>query len=645
MDMEMTSLNLTLGAKPNNEKRWYDQSLLLAGLEEREIEAKRLEALRDYQVLDTAPEPCFDDLTRLAADICQVPIAAISLTDTNRQWFKSKVGIVATEEPRNITFCSYTIQQTELLIIPDTLADKRFATNPCVFSYKIRFYAGAPLLDPNGLALGTLCVLDYVSRELSNEQQQALGILARQVVTQLELRRNLKVLKQSIAESQRWEKLLLHNALHDALTGLPNRVLFMERLGQALERTKRCEDNLFAVLFLDLDRFKIVNDSLGHMIGDQLLQAFARQLQTCVRDKDTVARLGGDEFAILLEDIQDVANAIHIADHIQKTLTLPFILNGYDVFTSASIGIALGSIGYDKPEDMLRDADTAMYRAKALGTTTHYQVFDKIMHAQAMALLQLETDLRWAIERNEFRIHYQPIVSLSSGKIIGFEALLRWQHALRGLVSPMEFIPMAEETGLIIPIGWWVLREACRQMRAWQLQFPVSLPLTMSVNISSQQFSQPDLIKQIQQILDETGLEPRNLKLEVTESVLMANAESTAATMLQLQALGIQFSIDDFGTGYSSLSYLHRFPISMLKIDRSFVKNMDFDVENNQIISAIMALAWSLGMNVVAEGIEKKKQLSQLQELKCEFGQGYFFSKPLDSEMASALIAAEALQL
>jgi diguanylate cyclase (GGDEF)-like protein len=446
-------------------------------------------------------------------------------------------------------------------------------------------------------------------------------------------------LQNEVTERKRVEKQLLHNAFHDSLTNLPNRALFMDRLEHALAYSKRHKNYLFAVLFLDMDRFKAVNDSLGHSKGDQLLIAIARRLEECLRSGDTITRLGGDEFVFLLEDIKDINKATDVADRIQKALTLPFNLGGHEVFITTSIGIALSTKVYQQAEDILRDADIAMYRAKALGKGG-YEVFDTSMHTQALTLLQLETELRRAIERGEFRLYYQPIVLLESGRITGFEALVRWQHPDRGLVSPADFIPLAEETGLIIPIGWWVLREACRQIRTWHVKFPVTEPLAISVNISGKQFSQPDLIEQIEQILQETGIDARSLKLEITESVLMENAESAAAMLVQMQALGIRFSMDDFGTGYSSLSYLHRFPINTLKIDRAFINGLNVDMEKMDIIRTIVALACSLDMDVIAEGVETCQQMYQLKALKCDFGQGYFFSKPLNSEMAAALIAA-----
>lgn len=443
---------------------------------------------------------------------------------------------------------------------------------------------------------------------------------------------------QDITDRKRAEERLLHEAFHDGLTGLPNRALFMDHLKLSVERGKRRDDRLFAVLFLDLDRFKIINDSLGHMVGDQLLVGIARRLEICLRPGDTVARLGGDEFTVLLEDLTSVAEVIEVAERLQKALALPFNLNGHEVFSTVSIGIALSSTGYDRPEEVLRDADTAMYRAKMLGKARH-EVFDKTMHAYAMNLLQMESDLRRAIERKEFVLHYQPIVALESGSITGFEALIRWEHPDRGFVPPDQFISIAEETGLIIPIGHWVLEEACRQIQEWQEEFPQYPPLQISVNISSKQFINSKLIDQIRQVMQETRVDPHSLKLEMTESMVMENFDTAIEMLLQLRELGIELSIDDFGTGYSSLSYLHRFPISTLKIDRSFVSSMNDHNENAEIVRTIVMLARSLKMNVVAEGVETKDQLTQLALLECEYGQGYYFSKPLDVSAASHLLA------
>lgn len=442
-----------------------------------------------------------------------------------------------------------------------------------------------------------------------------------------------------ITQRKSAESQLLHQAFHDSLTGLPNRLLFLERLEYALRRSQKVEGYLFAVLFIDLDRFKVVNDSLGHNIGDQLLVAIAQRLKACVRPGDTVARLGGDEFTVLLSDILDVGDANSVADRILQHLSMPFHLSGHEVFTTASIGIAISHSAYKQAEDLLRDADTVMYRAKALGKA-RCEIFDPTLHNQAKARLQLEIDLRRALERQELQVYYQPIVSLNNEKITGFEALVRWQHPQLGFISPAQFIPVAEETGLIILLDLWVLRQACRQLRTWQQQFPLT-PLIISVNISGKQLAQPDLVQKIEQILQETSFDARNLKLEITESVLVENAAAATAILKQLKALGIGLSIDDFGTGYSSLSYLHRLPIDTLKIDRSFVNDVDCDPEKMEIIRTVVGLAWNLSMDIVAEGVETKKQMYQLQALRCEYGQGYLFSKPVDSQKAEALLSQQ----
>jgi len=453
-----------------------------------------------------------------------------------------------------------------------------------------------------------------------------------------ELSHYVAELERAGTELQQSKEHFRHAAFHDALTSLPNRSLLNEKLKSAIERAGQREGHQFAVLFLDLDRFKNINDSLGHTIGDQLLVTLARRLEHSVRDMDTVARLGGDEFAILLEGIKSANDATYMAERLQKELASPFTLGGHEVFTTVSIGIALGETGYDHPEDILRDADTAMYRAKESGKA-RFEVFDTSMHARASNLLRLENDLRRALERQEFRVYYQPIVALETGHIAGFEALVRWQHPERGFIAPAEFISVAEDTNLIIPLGLWVLEEACRQMVRWQWQSTANKSLTLSVNLSGKQFTQPDLVERIEGILEETGLDPRRLKLEITESVVMENAEAAIAMLVRLKALGVQLSIDDFGTGYSSLSYLHRFPLDTLKIDRSFVNLMNESADNSEIVRTIRTLAGNMGMEVVAEGIETLGQLTRLMELNCEYGQGYLFSKALAAEAAEALLA------
>ncbi|MGK7917143.1 MAG: EAL domain-containing protein [Prochloraceae cyanobacterium] len=460
-----------------------------------------------------------------------------------------------------------------------------------------------------------------------------------QLNAQLEqrVRQRTAQLEREIAEHKKTQHQLQHLAFHDPLTKLPNRSLFLNRLRQVINRTSQQPNYFFAVLFLDCDRFKLINDSLGHVVGDKLLVKVAARLKSCLRSIDTIARLGGDEFAMLLQEVQDISNATCIAQRINEKLKLPFHIDEHEIFINVSIGIVLGTEDYQQPERIIRDADTAMYRAKELGKGC-YQVFNTSMHDSSVNFLILETDLQRAIARQEFAVHYQPILSLPSNSLSGFEALVRWHHPEKGFISPAQFIPVAEETGLIVPIGIWILREACRQLRVWQKQYQAP-HLTISVNFSVKQFSQPDLIEQIDQILEETQLDSRSLKLEITESAIVENPELATKILQEFRSRQIHLSIDDFGTGYSSLSYLHRFPVNNLKIDRSFISRIGENGENLEIVRAIVTLAHQLNMSVTPEGIETTVHLAQLRALGCEFGQGYLFSKPLAPKAAAQLIA------
>lgn len=469
------------------------------------------------------------------------------------------------------------------------------------------------------------------------------------------LQKNNARLQELVAQLSSSKEKLTHLAYHDSLTQLANRALFMDQLTQCVNRTKRHQDYKFAVVLIDVDHFKTVNDTVGHSGGDQLIVQIAERLNGSIRRYDSVpqrteptgpvrlagndilARLGGDIFAILLDDIRDASDGVRVAERIQQNLVAPFSIDGRQLQITVSIGIAASATNYSVAEDVWRDADTAMYGARA-GGDSRYQMCDLTMHAAAVSRLKLESDLRQAESRGELLIHYQPIVSLLNGCLTGFEALIRWQRPGFGLVPPLEFIPVAEETGLIVPIGSWVLREACSQIRAWQLLFPSEPALTIAVNFSAKQFIQPNLVEQVKQVLGETHLDPGSLKIEFTESVAMQDAERTTRILSELKALGLGTSIDDFGTGYSSLSYLIRLPLDILKLDRSFVSRMDKNKESRQIVHTIISLADNLGMDVVAEGIETVEQADELKSLGCQYAQGYFFSKPISKGSVEALL-------
>ena len=466
----------------------------------------------------------------------------------------------------------------------------------------------------------------------------------------------LVIVNRDITDRKRAEEMLAHNAFHDGLTNLPNRALFLDRLQQALTLSKRHPNYKFAVLLIDVDEFKIINDSLGHAAGDDLLIQIGQRLKESVRRADTVsrprtsdvpdrpanddtlARLGGDEFTILLDDIRDPIEAVRVAERMQAELAIPFVVNQQGIVISASIGIAASTSPHTHAEDLLRDADIAMYRAKRAGKAC-CEVSDTAMHENAVKRLQLETDLRKALDQGQFRVYYQPIVSLQTGKITGFEALTRWQRP-EGILAPIAFIAVAEETGLIIPMNRQLLREACQHLRSWQSEFPSDSPLTMSVNITSREFVQPDLVSEIRKSLDQTGVDPGCLQLEIIETIAMGDAEKSGHVLAQLKALGVRLSIDDFGTGYSSLSRLRRIPVDTLKIDRAFISNMDTDPENREIVRAIIVLAHNLGLKVVAEGTEKEEHIDLLKQFNCEMAQGYLFSRPADDQAMLKLLAS-----
>jgi diguanylate cyclase (GGDEF)-like protein len=463
-----------------------------------------------------------------------------------------------------------------------------------------------------------------------------------------EVERQKEHLEREVAVRRRAEDQLRHAAFHDKLTGLCNRDLLLDRLERCMERARRHEDYHFAVLYMDIDRFKEVNDSLGHFVGDQLLVAIAERLQQCLRGTDsltrvesnTVARIGGDEFVVLLDGIRDRADASAVADRVQEVLSEPFRLQGHEVFTTASIGIAFNEIECEKADHLLRDADTAMYYAKAAGKARH-EVFNKKMHDEAMSRLKLHSDLKRAVEHNEFHVFYQPIISLRDGTLQGLEVLVRWDHPEHGSVNPADFISHAEDTGLIVKLGRWVLEQACWQLRAWRDLGHAQETLSVSVNVSKRQVAQPGFVEDVRRTLREHRLEGRQLALEITESVIMENPDSIAEVLEQLKDIGVEIHMDDFGTGYSSLSYLHRFPLDVLKIDRAFVSSMSDNTDYADIIHTVVALAHTLNMRVIVEGVETERQLARLMVLDCDFAQGYYFSKPLDAKSAGGILVSE----
>jgi diguanylate cyclase (GGDEF)-like protein/PAS domain S-box-containing protein len=446
-------------------------------------------------------------------------------------------------------------------------------------------------------------------------------------------------ISRDVTEKKRSDAELEQKGFYDPLTQLPNRAMFDKRVERLVTRTRHlgASSPLFAVAWLDLDRFKCINESLGHGAGDELLVRTARRIEACLRPGDVLARVVGDQFTILLDDLHSESDAVRVAERVQNAMTLPLAVGGTEVFTSLSIGIALSSSGYSNYDDMLRDAYTALYRAKSSGRARH-EVFDSDMHRRAVDQLQLETDLRRAIERQEWVIHYQPIVDLQTRRLSGFEALARWRHPGRGLVMPDLFIPTAEETGLIRPLGMWVLREACRQMRDWHNKYPGQPPLGIAVNLSTRQLADADLPGQVRRVLEETGLLPSSLTLEITESALMQSLHAGAAVLQELHEMNVHLDVDDFGTGYSSLAYLQSFPVQTLKVDRSFVSCMHSGAQQSEIVRAIVGLAHNLGMDVTAEGVETPQQIASLSALHCQHAQGYFFSRPVPAEEAERLI-------
>lgn len=526
------------------------------------------------------------------------------------------------------TTCAITLRQGVYHCQRDVIA--RFPRNPMLAVMDVESYMGVALKNRQGDVLGTLCVFARQPLADPDHSQQILRVFAARATAELERQRAEMVIGQQFAA-------ITHNALHDPLTGLPNRTLLLERLELAIHRAQRCDSYRYAVLFLDLDRFKVINDSLGHVVGDQLLMAIAQRLKTHLRQTDLVARLGGDEFLILLEDISSTGEVTQIAERILADSQTPLLLNGHPIFASISMGIVLSNKDYQQATDVIRDADIAMYEAKSR-VPNSYRFFDVAMHIEALTRLTLETDLRKALEQHELTVHYQPIIELSNCQLMGFEALVRWQHPTQDLITPDEFIPIAEETGLIQGVDSWVIYQACQQLANWQKQFSSFSSLKVSVNLSAQDLCKPNLIQEIDEILSDTGLSGNSVILEITESLLIKDVEQIINLLTQLTTRQIRISIDDFGTGYSSLSYLHRLPAHSLKIDRSFVSQMEVETRNHDVVSTIISLGQQLELDAIAEGIETPQQLQLLRQLGCQFGQGYLFSPPLSAQNIEVLL-------
>ncbi len=660
-------------------------------------ETLRLAKLQDYGILDTLPEALYDDITALAAHICQTPTALVSLVDSERQWFKSKVGVDAdlNETPRSMAFCTYTIQSTEVMIVEDALLHPQFCFNPLVTgSPFIRFYAGAPLITADGYALGSLCVLDYRPHQLDPSQVQALKVLSHQVIAQIELsyqRHQLHLSNQHLEArikertaglTTALHRLLRaqtnlvnrearsrHNALHDLLTQLPNRSYFMQRLAQAIQLNHRQPSHHYAVLFIDLDNFKSINDTLGHEVGDQLLIYVANQIKTLLRKSDLVARMGGDEFAVLLDNLPNEEMAITAVKRLHRQLKTPVMINQQQIAVGASIGVTFGSHGYRQPEAALKDADTAMYKAKQqtkqrvqrqlqmqlqmhshpapiliqnelAADTQQFAIFDTQMQNHAKAQLTLEEDLRRALLQNQFRFHYQPIFDLPSQQLCGFEMLLRWQHPVRGCITAQDFIASAEEIGIMQKLCAHSIENACRHLAKWR-SHPAWANISLHLNLSLSQIRHPALMAQWQAALKKYELPAAALQLELAERTLLSSDPSVTTALKQLKSIGFQLCVDDFGRGHSSLSRLHQLTVNALKVDRTFVQTLSHSPELNaqglSIAKTIVDFGRSANITVIAEGVETAQQMAALLSFGCHQAQGFWLAEALPPEKIDSL--------
>ena len=576
--------------------------------------------------LDGALAAALERVARIAATSLRAPSAAVLLLGQDRRCFASGNDSHPwlSRDPGalfRIGLANRVLDSDKPLALSDARTALAVDASESPQSLGIAGFLGIRVAGTSGEPLALVAAIDTVAREWSPEEIEHFTEIAASAVTEIELQRRT-------VEAERIERQLRHDALHDGLTGLPNRACFVERLRHAGERARRHAEDSFAVLFVDLDHFKVVNDSFGHLAGDELLVEVARRLSGCLRSVDTLARLGGDEFALLLEEVKDPSDAARVAERLQIALRSPMTIRDSEVFTSASIGIAMYGRADDAPQHLLRSADLAMYRAKEHGRS-RFEVFDPAMHTAAMDRLRMEMDLRRAIERDQLLLHYQPVFSLSTGGVVAVEALIRWQHPDRGLIPPLDFIPIAERTGLIGDIGNWVITRACEQLKCWERDFGYAAPQSVWINVSPKQFAQRNLADQVGELFTSIGFEPRRIKFEITESIMLEDIELATRTLGELRRLGVQVFMDDFGTGYSSLTYLGRLPLDGIKVDRSFVSQMGTDMRQAQLVGTIITLIRNLGLEPIAEGVETDQQARLLREMGCAFAQGFVFCRPV----------------
>jgi len=589
--------------------------------------------------LDGALAAALERVARIISTSLRVPSAAIVLLGQDRRCFGggSEAHSWLSRDPGALFrsgLAGRVLESSQPLAITEAGTLLTGNDSESGQSLGIAGFLGTPVAGTSGEPLAIVVALDVSPRDWSVDEIDHFSEIAASAVTEIELQRRT-------VEAERIERQLRHDALHDGLTGLPNRACFVERLRHAGERARRNSDDSFAVLFVDLDHFKVVNDSFGHLAGDELLIEVSRRLSACLRSVDTLARLGGDEFALLLEEVKEPSDAARVAERLQLALRSPMTIRDSEVFTSASIGIALFGRADDAPQHLLRSADLAMYRAKEHGRD-RFEVFDPAMHTAAMERLRLEMDLRRAIERDQLTLHYQPVFSLSTGGVVAVEALIRWQHPERGLIPPLEFIPIAERTGLIGDIGRWVLSRACQQLKKWERDFGYAAPQSVWINVSPKQFAQCDLAAQVERLFESLSFEPRRIKFEITESIMLEDINLAMRTLGELRRLGVQVFMDDFGTGYSSLTYLGRLPLDGIKVDRSFVSQMGTDVRQAQLVGTIITLIRNLGLEPIAEGVETDHQAKLLREMGCAFAQGFVFCRPVPPKEIDELLRSSA---